>query len=342
MADTEDYSEGGALTAHHTSHENGGSDEVTVQGLSGLLADGQTPLAHKTSHQDAGTDEISVTGLSGVLADDQHVIDAEVTALIGSTQPAAHKTSHQDGGADEISVTGLSGTLADAQTPAAHKTSHQDGGADEISVTGLSGLLADAQKVTVRKNTGADVGTRKRLNLIEGTNITLTVADDATGDEIDITLAAAGGGLIAQVVYFETGAVATGTTILPVDNTIPQKDEGDQFMSLAITPGNVNNLLKIDVVIFLVASGTTVLAAALFQDTTAAALAAGISVNPSNSYPHGINFTHWMVAGTTSQTTFKVRGGSPSSGTTTFNGKEGAGLFDGVLASSITITEKVV
>ncbi len=36
------------------------------------------PAAHKTSHQDAGSDEISVTGLSGLLADDQHVLDAEV------------------------------------------------------------------------------------------------------------------------------------------------------------------------------------------------------------------------------------------------------------------------
>ena len=39
------------------------------------------PEAHKVRHQDAGADEISVTGLSGLLADDQHVLDAEVTAV---------------------------------------------------------------------------------------------------------------------------------------------------------------------------------------------------------------------------------------------------------------------
>ena len=38
------------------------------------------PAAHKTSHQDAGADEISVTGLSGLLADDQHVLDSEVVS----------------------------------------------------------------------------------------------------------------------------------------------------------------------------------------------------------------------------------------------------------------------
>ena len=67
--------------AHHTTHENGGADEISVSGLSGALADAQTAAAHKTSHQDAGGDEISVTGLSGLLADDQHVLDAEVTAV---------------------------------------------------------------------------------------------------------------------------------------------------------------------------------------------------------------------------------------------------------------------
>src|SRR6186997_2222373 len=44
----------------------------------------------------------------------------------------------------------------------------------------------------VRKNsTGSDF-TRRRLNLIEGTNVTLTVADDAGDDEVDITITAAG------------------------------------------------------------------------------------------------------------------------------------------------------
>lgn len=36
------------------------------------------PQAHKASHQNGGGDEVSVTGLSGLLADDQHVLDSEV------------------------------------------------------------------------------------------------------------------------------------------------------------------------------------------------------------------------------------------------------------------------
>ncbi|KKK77816.1 hypothetical protein LCGC14_2849790, partial [marine sediment metagenome] len=39
------------------------------------------PEAHKTSHQDSGSDEVDVSGLSGLLADPQHVITSEVKAV---------------------------------------------------------------------------------------------------------------------------------------------------------------------------------------------------------------------------------------------------------------------
>lgn len=77
---------------------------------------------------------------------------------------------------------------------AAHHITHENGGTDEITVAGLSGQLADAQPVTVRKNTGANVGTRARLNLIEGANITLTVADDGVDNEVDVTITGSAGG----------------------------------------------------------------------------------------------------------------------------------------------------
>ena len=45
------------LGAHASTHQNGGSDEISVSGLSGLLADNQTPTAHASDHTD-GTDDI--------------------------------------------------------------------------------------------------------------------------------------------------------------------------------------------------------------------------------------------------------------------------------------------
>jgi len=56
---------------HAVTHEDTGIDEVDVTGLSGLLADAQTPIIHHLEHETGGSDEINVTNLAGELADDQ-------------------------------------------------------------------------------------------------------------------------------------------------------------------------------------------------------------------------------------------------------------------------------
>ena len=57
---------GGAdtLGTHASRHENGGADEVNVAGLSGLLADPQTPTVHSATHADGGADEVEVEALA--------------------------------------------------------------------------------------------------------------------------------------------------------------------------------------------------------------------------------------------------------------------------------------
>lgn len=48
--------------------------------------------------------------------------------------------------------------------------------------------LDNNARIAVRKNSGAVVGTRRRLNLIEGSGITLTITDDAGSEEVDVTI----------------------------------------------------------------------------------------------------------------------------------------------------------
>lgn len=145
-------------------------------------------------------------------------------------------------------------------------------------------------------------------------------------------------GKVLQVVNTQTGAMSTTTTTIPWDDTIPQNTEGAEFMTATITPGNTNNKLRIDVV-FNAASSNGEITVALFQDSTAGALAAvGRDTINTAGAMHSICMTHYMTAGTTSATTFKVRGGV-NAGTLTFNGEVGARLFGGVCASSITVTE---
>jgi|688.fasta_scaffold09480_11 hypothetical protein len=47
---------------------------------------------------------------------------------------------------------------------------------------------------TIIRKAGTLIGVRRTLNLIEGTNVTLTIADDSVNDRVNVTIAASGGG----------------------------------------------------------------------------------------------------------------------------------------------------
>jgi hypothetical protein len=146
-------------------------------------------------------------------------------------------------------------------------------------------------------------------------------------------------GAVMQTVSFETGAVATGTTVIPSDDTIPQITEGDQYMTLSITPRSATSRLVIEVLWNGTVGAAVNIIVALFQDATANALAAVTYSPTSSGYLANLSLRHTMTSGTTSATTLRVRAGPNAAGTLTFNGTGGARLFGGVMASSIVITE---
>lgn len=146
-------------------------------------------------------------------------------------------------------------------------------------------------------------------------------------------------GAVIQVANLLTGAVATGTTVVPLDDTIPQNTEGDEYMTLAFTPLSATSKLKIEVDLNAASTAGGAFTVALFKDTAADAIAAAFNGIPSGGNPVNVKFTHWMTAGSTSAMTFKVRAGLNGANTTTFNGSASARRFGGVMASSITITE---
>jgi len=147
-------------------------------------------------------------------------------------------------------------------------------------------------------------------------------------------------GSVLQVVNNQTGAVATGTTQIPYDDTIPQNTEGTEFFTLAITPTSATSKLIINFSTILNHTATTaVLNTCLFQDSTANALAVSSSQNVNNGGFMVLSGSYYMTSGTTSATTFKIRCGSNSAGTTTLNGVGGGRAYGGVSNSFITITE---
>jgi hypothetical protein len=115
-------------------------------------------------------------------------------------------------------------------------------------------------------------------------------------------------GDILQVQRTDTGAVATGTTTIPNDDTFPQSTEGDQYMSQAITPSSAANALRARAQAVLANSGSANfhLAIALFQDATANALAAARQLVGLAGFDEVVALEKLMLAGTTSATTLKA------------------------------------
>jgi hypothetical protein len=145
---------------------------------------------------------------------------------------------------------------------------------------------------------------------------------------------------VLQVKNFQTGAMSTGTGTIPFDDTIPQITEGNEVMTFAFTPNNASNKLLINVVTHFATSVDGLSATALFEGTTADALATCFThTYGAGNYNLNHSFNHFMTAGSTSELTFRVRIGCNNAGTTIFNGRTGARKYGGSLASSITITE---
>lgn len=146
-------------------------------------------------------------------------------------------------------------------------------------------------------------------------------------------------GDILQVQRVDTGAVSTGTTVIPIDDTKPQSTEGDQYLSQAITPSGAANVLAIAALAHVSNSVINNLTAALFQDSGADALAcANVNVQGATGIAP-LSIGKKILAATTSATTLKVRAGGSVAGTTSFNGFSGGRAFGGVLNSFLEVQE---
>lgn len=147
--------------------------------------------------------------------------------------------------------------------------------------------------------------------------------------------------VVVQSISTVTGAVATTTTAIPADNTIPQNTEGAEVLSASITPQSSGSKLRVKVSVMLAHSSTSIkCTAALFQDDDVDAVAA---MGHSNAGANGtfiIEFTYETDSpATTASTTFSVRVGGNTGSTLTFNGSAGTGLYGGVAVSTLTIEE---
>jgi hypothetical protein len=116
------------------------------------------------------------------------------------------------------------------------------------------------------------------------------------------------------------------------------------MLNVAITPTSATNALLIEAVIFGTGTAGTTGTVALFQSTAAdpnAAIAAVGGHLTGTDVGTSITLKHYMIAGTTSATTFSINCGA-ASGNFSMNGYTTTARYGGVASSSLTVTEITV
>jgi hypothetical protein len=103
---------------------------------------------------------------------------------------------------------------------ATHGATHSTGGPDA-----LTGNLDANARLAIAKS-GTTTGTRRKLNLIPGTNINVTTADDAAGEKVDVTVAITGSVALANGGTGGTDAATARTSL-----AVPQ---ATGFASIAV------------------------------------------------------------------------------------------------------------
>ena len=158
--------------------------------------------------------------------------------------------------------------------------------------------------------------------------------------------AAAAGGKVQQIASILSTTYASVTAAIPMDDTIPQNDEGTELITGSFTPvSSASKLLFIYGGNFNIATGgekADEVRCALFVDTTANAIAtAAVVVDGGGSRTGTAWAFHLETNSSTSARTYKMRIGEPPSGSTTtyINGDISGRTMGGLLSSGMYIIE---
>jgi len=277
-------------------------------------------------------------------------------AVTGATTLSNYLTTAGIVSATRTTVASVAGTV-DLTANAANT--------DDIAISGTNTITAftvAAGRVIRVTATGAFTLTNNSAIVTQtGANITVTAGDTfslraTAADTVEMlfysktvpftpskTNALAGSIIDTKYTQSQATVVGAGTSI-PYDNTIPQITEGDLFLTApAITPSNASNILRITVQF----AGTentntsTYMTVALFQDSTANAIAAAVKdcASAAGNVPNPTMLVYYMVAGTTSATTFTVRAGLDTANPVVMNGFNSASVCGGKATSTITVEE---
>ena len=319
----------------------------------GLILTGQGSTNDVTIKNDADADVLVIpTGATNV--------DIVGVATAATFEPDGD-TSASDNAA--IGYTSAEGLILTGQGSTNDVTIKNDADADVIKIpTGTTNVTIVGNLTTATGGiaTASIADNAITLAKMAGGTDGNIISYDASGDPVAIATGndgqvltsagagappafedAAGGGALVAMKTAALRTVVTGTTRIVNDDTIPQNDEGTEILTLAITPASSSSVLVITANVIFEINDNQNDSGSIFicQDSTANSLAATIEQQYADK-ARVTTLMHYMAAGTTSETTFKLRVGNSQTGNWTVNGVSGGTQkMGGVASTTLSIME---
>jgi len=256
------------VVAHGSTHENGGSDEISVAGLNGELADPQVPKSHASTHKGDGADAIavatqSVAGLES--AADKSKLDGiasgatntplsstapvnvtKATASAGAATDAARQDHKHDITTAAAGAAALGDTAAEGTATSLARSDHKHGLAAGSPVA-VGTANADGSATTPARSDHVHAG------LTRGANDFSAFTEKATPVSTDLVLiedsAASGAKKKVQVGNLPGGGGGTDVNAIHKNvaaeiSTITEKAVPDRLDLLVIEDNSDSNNKK--------------------------------------------------------------------------------------------------
>ncbi len=155
-----------------------------------------------------------------------------------------------------------------------------------------------------------------------------------------VTVASLPSGSVIQTVAASPYTANTALSVaIPLDDTIPQNNEGTQILSASITPTSASNKVMITVVLQAVYANGASCIAALFAGAGADAIATTFRYSAASSYGGDMIIRFLHSPATTSPITYAVRAGAETVYTMYLNGFTTGRRLGGTCAATLTLQE---
>jgi hypothetical protein len=223
-------------------------------------------------------------------------------------------------------------TAAAASASASAITAGNAAAAVAIADLGLYLLKSDNLNSVTDKPTA-------RSNLGLGALAIKSSVGTADIEDGSVTHTEVAAGAVVQFVSSVTGSATTVTDQVPLDDTIPQNDEGTEITNAVITPKSITNRLIVRAGMVCSVSTAMHVIGHISRNSTAGSVAAALTYVGAASQYVRLTLEVNVGADSLSAQTFRLFVGGSAPGSVYVNGTSGGRQLGGVANTYITITE---